>query len=552
MTQKEALEILKMGCNVFLTGAPGAGKTHTLRAYIEYLKQNGVKTAVTASTGIAGTHLGGVTIHSWSGLGIKSDLSERDLDLLEEKQYLFKRYEETKVLIIDEISMLHHFRFDLFDLLARRFKRKDAPFGGMQVVLCGDFFQLPPVSRMGEQEGYFAYRSKVWSELKLKVCYLEEQHRQEDESFLSLLHDIRKNTVSDEAYELLKSRFQKDPEYDVFPTKLFTHNIDVDRINDEELEKLEGKTKIFDVSTRGKSHLVETLLKSCLAPASLRLKQHARVMFVKNNHEKGYVNGTLGQVIDFDEAGFPIVQVADGRKIVAEPQVWMVDEDGSIKAEIKQVPLRLAWAITVHKSQGMSLDAAEIDLSKSFALGMGYVALSRVKTLKGLKLLGFNHKALLVHPEILEIDQDLRKESKRALVFLEEIGGEEIQKRQKDFIAKNGTPEKEKELSTHEKTKLLLDQKVPLKDIAKMRNLKEETIIEHIEKLKEEKVPTDIEYLKKTFSPRELLEIQKAFQKSYKNHGDLRLAPVKLILKDAFTYKELRLARLFLDFDIDE
>ncbi len=498
MTQKEALDILKTGANVFLTGAPGAGKTHTLREYISYLKEHNIPVAITASTGIAATHLGGVTIHSWSGLGIRDNLTPADIDNLETKQYLFKRYESTKVLIIDEISMLHHFRFDLLDQLARAFKRTEKPFGGMQVVLCGDFFQLPPVTRPGEPESYFAYRSKVWAEMKLKICYLEEQHRQNDDNFLSVLNSIRENDVGTETLECLKERHMAEIDSVVQPTKLFTHNIDVDRINIEELAKLETDSKLFQTVTRGKGAIVETLLKSCLAPTELMLKIGARVMFVKNSLDKGYVNGTLGVIEKFDSSGFPLVLTSNGKRIVAEPEVWVIEEEGKIKAEAKQVPLRLAWAITVHKSQGMSLDSAEIDLSKSFAPGMGYVALSRVRTLAGLKLLGFNHRALQIHPEIIEFDQTLKKESRKSLICLEETGREEIEKRQKEFIEKNASKIiKEKELTTHQKTKVLFDQKVPLKDIAKMRSLKEETIIEHIETLLEEGETLDIEYIKK-------------------------------------------------------
>ena len=147
MTQNDALEILKMGHSVLLTGAAGSGKTHTLNTYIEYLKKNNVGVAVTASTGIAATHLGGTTIHSWSGLGIRDVLSPYEMDALEQRSYLWKRYHATRVLIIDEISMLHHFQLDLIDKLCRAFKRINTPFGGMQVVFCGDFFQLPPISR---------------------------------------------------------------------------------------------------------------------------------------------------------------------------------------------------------------------------------------------------------------------------------------------------------------------------------------------------------------------------------------------------------------------
>lgn len=549
MTQYEALEILKTGANVFLTGAPGSGKTHTLRTYISYLKEQNVPVAITASTGIAATHLGGVTIHSWSGLGIKSSLSPEDIDNLETKQYLFKHYENAKVLIIDEISMLHHFRFDLLDELARAFKRNNLPFGGMQVILCGDFFQLPPVTRPGEPESYFAYRSKIWKEMNLRVCYLEEQHRQEDDQFLNVLKSIRENDVGEEELELLRERYMKDVEMFVEPTKLFTHNIDVDRINQEELEKISGDTKLFKVTTKGKGSILESLVKSCLAPEELYLKKNARVMFVKNNSDKGYVNGTLGVVEDFDESGLPIIVTSTGKKIIAEPETWVIEEDGRIKAELKQIPLRLAWAITVHKSQGMSLDSAEIDLSKSFAPGMGYVALSRVRTLKGIKILGFNHSALRIHPEIIEYDQVLRKESKKSLLYLEDIGKTEILKKQKEFLEKNASKtKKELELKPHEKTKLFLDQKLDIKDIAKLRNLKEDTIIDHIEKLKDDSQKLDIEYLKKkNFSPKQMEDIEKAFRKSFREHGDLRLSPVKLILKDKFSYKQLRLARLFLD-----
>lgn len=549
MTQHEALEILKTGANVFLTGAPGSGKTHTLRAYISYLKENNVPVAITASTGIAATHLGGVTIHSWSGLGIKSSLSPEDLDNLETKQYLFKHYENTKVLIIDEISMLHHFRFDLLDELARAFKRNNLPFGGMQVVLCGDFFQLPPVTRPGEPESYFAYRSKVWKEMNLKVCYLEEQHRQEDDLFLGILKSIRENNVGEDSLELLRERYMKDVEVFVEPTKLFTHNIDVDRINQDELEKIPGITKVFAMSTKGKGPILESLVKSCLAPEELRLRKKARVMFVKNNTDKGYVNGTLGIIEDFDESGLPVVVTSSGKKIVVEPETWVIEEDGKIKAELRQIPLRLSWAITVHKSQGMSLDSAEIDLSKSFAPGMGYVALSRVRQLKGLKILGFNHSALRIHPEIVEYDQVLKMESRKSLVYLEDLGKPGVIKKQKEFLEKNASKKKiDSELRPHEKTRVLLEQKLDIKDIAKLRNLKEETIIDHIEKLKEDGQSLDLEYLKKkNFSQKQIEDIEKAFKKSFKEHGDMRLSPVKLILKDKFSYKQLRLARLFVD-----
>ena len=156
MRQSEALQILKMGHNAFVTGAAGSGKTHLLNEYIRYLREQNVNIGITASTGIAATHMGGVTIHAWSGLGIKDTLSSHDIAKMEEKSYLWKRFENTNVLIVDEISMLHHFRLDLVNKIAQSFKKNIQPFGGMQVILCGDFFQLPPITRAGEKNAEFA------------------------------------------------------------------------------------------------------------------------------------------------------------------------------------------------------------------------------------------------------------------------------------------------------------------------------------------------------------------------------------------------------------
>ncbi|KKR39213.1 MAG: AAA ATPase [Parcubacteria group bacterium GW2011_GWF2_40_10] len=149
MKQKDALKILKAGKNVYLTGAAGSGKTHVLNEYISYLKNRGARAAVTASTGIAATHIGGVTIHSWSGAGIKDDLNDEDIERLIQKEYLYKKFEKTKVLIIDEVSMLSSRLFDSVERVCRAMKRSEEPFGGMQVVLSGDFFQLPPITKEG-------------------------------------------------------------------------------------------------------------------------------------------------------------------------------------------------------------------------------------------------------------------------------------------------------------------------------------------------------------------------------------------------------------------
>jgi ATP-dependent exoDNAse (exonuclease V) alpha subunit len=557
MTQAEALDILKMGKNVFLTGPAGSGKTHVLHAYVQYLKSHAVDVAVTASTGIASTHLGGMTIHSWSGLGIRDTLTDYDIEDLMEQQYLYKRFDRTKVLIIDEVSMLHHFRLDLIEWICRQMKRNEKPFGGMQIILCGDFFQLPPVTRGETLESQFAYKAESWLYSDFTVCYLSEQHRQKDTTYLSILNNIRDGKVSSKTIELLKSRLNKNLEVGTEYTRLYTHNIDVDEVNKKHLNLISGTAKNYQMIKKGAPSLSDSLRKSCLSPELLELKVGARVMFTKNHPEGQYVNGTLGIVKSFNAYGDPIVLTNSGMEIQVSPQSWKVEEEGKVKAEISQLPLRLAWAITVHKSQGMSLDAMELDLSKSFVRGMGYVALSRVRTLNGMNLLGWNDIALEVDPEILEMDKKFRDLSTDAVTDLREISREEIELAQKTFMKKIEPEEKVKikrkekqenreiKKSTQEITAGFLAEEVPLDDIARARGVKAETIISHVEDLMAEKKCPDVTYLKRELKRSELDTILDAFSVC----KTVTLSPVFNYLmkqKKKQTYLNIRIARLFL------
>jgi len=413
MKQKTALQILKEHHNVFLTGPAGTGKTFLLNKYIEYCKENNIKVAVTASTGIAATHLGGRTIHSWAGIGIADTMSQSDITKIIKNPMIRERLTKTDVLIIDEVSMIHARQLDLINKILRLARGSWEPFGGMQVVLSGDFFQLPPISKNPDEKVKFVHESQSWKEMDIKICYLSEQFRQEENDIVTVLTDIRNNTVDDNTTELLHSAMEHILADHIEPTKLFTHNSNVDTINSRELEKIDSTPLIYKMTTTGIDRVIETLQNGCLAPEDLVLKEGALVMFVRNNFEEGYVNGTTGTVIDFDADEFPIVETFDGNKITVYPEKWTLEEGSETLGEIKQLPLRLAWAITVHKSQGMTLDAAEIDLSRSFEYGMGYVALSRVRTLDNVKLLGINDVALQVNPEIIKIDKKFQKESQK-------------------------------------------------------------------------------------------------------------------------------------------
>lgn len=446
MTQSQALSVLKTGANVFLTGEPGSGKTHTINEYTAYLRSRSIEPAITASTGIAATHIGGMTIHSWSGIGIKTELNKHDLHKIASSQYIAKRVRRAKVLVIEEVSMLTSETLSMIDMICREIKHSPESFGGMQVVFSGDFFQLPPVVKremednaqtriMEAPEVRFAYDSPAWKQLNPFVCYLTEQYRQDDNDFLALLSAIRRNAFGINHLHHIEARKTEPQAVPNNVPKLFSHNADVDRINDEILAKLMGEPHVFAMSSQGPNALVAAIKKGCLSPETLSLKTGASVMFTKNNPKEGFVNGTLGIIEGFNKTSdYPIVRIRSGRRIEVEPMDWTVEENGKIRAQITQLPLRLAWAITVHKSQGMTLDKAVMDLSGVFEFGQGYVALSRIRRLSDLYILGWNDRAFQVHPEILAQDIKFRAQSEQTIHTFIKIGRDKIAAMYKQFI----------------------------------------------------------------------------------------------------------------------
>lgn len=408
MRQDQALHIMMSGKSVFLTGPAGSGKTYILNKLIRELKRQGKEVAITASTGIAATHIGGMTIHSWSGLGIRDELTSQDKSWLADNARLNKRYNMTDVLIIDEISMLHGSRLNMINELAKLLRGNDEPFGGMQLILTGDLFQLPPVNR-GRAPDDFVHLSQAWQELNPSICYLTSQYRQNEGALLSLLNALRTNTFDEFHGEALQERIGLKPDEGTVVTRLYTHNVNVDTINDQQLGLLKDDSQYYEMESSGRKQYIEQLQKSVLAPVILELKVGAEVMFVANNFAAGFANGTRGQVIDFKDS-YPQVRLHSNDKIITvEPHIWRYEEDSKERATVSQLPLRLAWAITIHKSQGMSLDSALIDLSRAFTFGMGYVALSRVRSIDGLYLSGINDMALRLHPQIFLFDSTIRE-----------------------------------------------------------------------------------------------------------------------------------------------
>ena len=645
MRQSSALDILKTGQNVFLTGSAGSGKTYTLNQYINYLRARRVPVAVTASTGIAATHMNGTTIHSWSGIGIKDELSDRDLTNLSRKQFLADRLKDTAVLIIDEISMLHAKQLNLVNQVLKHVRKNDAAFGGIQVVVAGDFFQLPPIGSKGESNREkFAFMSEAWLDAKFHICYLSEQHRQVSEAanggldLDDILNQIRRQEVTFEAIAALEATF--DQNVDINRTRLYTHNLNVNKINDKELAALEGETMRFEATATGDSKLVETLKKTVRTQDELILKVGAKVMFIKNNTELGVSNGTMGELIGFaavkiddsqndsnalidNEDGvdtdnttdsetdtaksdkdnakkdqknpkskkavtqkMPVVRLNSGREVIAEPEEWIIeDEPGDVLASYLQVPLCLAWAITIHKSQGMTLDAAEIDLSRTFELGQGYVALSRLKSLAGLQLLGMNKMSLQLDPLALGADKrflELSEDADANYAMLDEksmtqahdkfilkSGGTlsksvieayaSLQKRrherlqaQQEKKQKRGNQVADKSESTLVATRLLLEESLAIADIAQTRELAQSTIMRHISELKRQDPSLACDHLR----PED--EVMTAVGNAYvaikvannpndfNDDGSVKIKPIYESLKQSVDYNTIRLALIFI------
>ena len=570
MKQSIALNILKTGKNVFITGSAGTGKTYLLHQYINYLKERRVYPTIVAPTGIAASHLRGQTIHSYFALGIRESIDEGYVEFLKEKQYLKRRFSKLDLLIIDEISMVSPELFSSMDLILRGFKESDAPFGGIQVVISGDFFQLPPVSKT-PREKRFAWQSPVWRDLALETCYLQEKFRQEDVRLIQILDDIRRGEISENSERLLEGRYEKILSSHFAPTRLYTHNIDVDRINLEELERLPGQEKLFVYESKGAAKYIEKIFKSSLVQEELTLKKGAVVIFIKNNQEEGYVNGTTGTVESFSPIDtMPIVRTTEGKKIKLEPEEWSLEnENGKVLATVSQVPLRLAWAITIHKSQGMTLDAAEIDLSKTFEKGQGYVALSRIRNIEGLRLMGLNTMALSVDPLMLHVDGRIKAASQKAEMRMEALSTQEKDSLFTTHIATLGgivSSEKVAEerenirvgkpshasyvTPTHIKTKQLIPKSDTLMQLAQNRGLGRGTIVQHLMRIREEEPDVDLgkycppEIRCKKVESAILKLNTKKFKDDFTEEGRLKLKSIFDALGGEVSYDEIRICML--------
>lgn len=549
--QEYVLQLAKEGKSIFFTGSAGTGKSVLLKSIIKTLKdrRGSDKVAVTASTGMAACNIGGMTVHSFAGIGLGKGKEEELIKMVRRNKKVVARWRSVQVLVIDEISMIDGNLFDKIDSIARIIrKKKDKPFGGLQVIVCGDFYQLPPVSKSVIQPdgsevkeiATFAFESHAWHNVLHSRIILKEIFRQKgDQTFIDMLNNMRHGIVTPQAEDefLRLSRPLNCPD-GIVPTELFATRNEVEQSNNSKLARLDGSSRIYE--SRDGGSLPPTIrnmwLSNFLAPQRLFLKEKAQVMCIKN-YDETLVNGTLGQVVGFydretymcgklieekpgllfedlkgelarrkiahllsqelkqevkaediteEKYGHLIAKIEhqfdsvfdfmleekpsatpqdseseterdkkdlaainrerkltllcnleksskgeklplvrfynpDGvttRDVLVEPELWLIEDETSKEILVSriQVPLMLAWALSIHKSQGQTLLKVKVDLSRVFENGQAYVALSRATSREGLQVLNFRKERVRTHPivenfyESLSTTEDLRQE----------------------------------------------------------------------------------------------------------------------------------------------
>jgi len=432
--QSKIMDHIVLGENLFITGGAGVGKTHVIHSLIDSLQHKNI--GITSTTGISAILIKGATLHSFLGIGLGVNSTEVLHGSIMKRKQIRDRWQKLEILVIDEISMLTAALFDKLEELARLIRDSVLPFGGIQLILSGDFCQLPPIGVMNGRE-QFCFESESWPHCigQDNVILLTEIIRQKDKQFQRALNNIRMGRIDDDTKAIfapcIGRKFNK--QLGVKPTKLFPLNNMVDIINEKELMKT-ANTKHnqqefyqYDRETTGhpkplKNRAIQAVIdryvKSCIVPEKLELCVGCQVMLVHNltptpgdAHQRDQhklVNGSRGVVKRFIN-DLPFVSFTNGKECIIDYHTWDIEQDDVKIGEMTQIPLRLGYAFSIHKSQGCSLDLVSMDLSKIFDYGMGYVAMSRAHTLEGLSIKAIDWNQIKVHPKVLEYYESIEK-----------------------------------------------------------------------------------------------------------------------------------------------
>jgi ATP-dependent DNA helicase PIF1 len=426
------------GENIFITGPGGTGKSLLIKHIKKHADMYNKKIQVCAMTGCAALLLSckAKTLHSWSGIGLGNGTIEQHVNKIMNSTFKKSIWKVIDTLIIDEVSMMSKKIMEMLDTIGKKIRKNNKPFGGIQLIFSGDFYQLPPVGNKDEPDTMkFCFESEFWNETFKKENHIELKKifRQKDEEYCKILNEIREGRIKRSSLNKLMEQVSKNEEdkksAEIIPTKLFPVRTKVDVINNEEIEYLKGQEYVFESKFNLEVPLSETEKKinkskftseqikaeleyiqsNLLCEKILKLKVGAQVMSIANiEYPNGIIcNGSQGIIKEFNEKGLPVVKFYSGFEITMNSHIWPSENIPGIG--VSQIPLILSWAITIHKSQGASLDKAEIDAGSSiFECGQTYVALSRVKSLSGLYLTSFDVNKIRINKKVREFYENMR------------------------------------------------------------------------------------------------------------------------------------------------
>ena len=437
---EKVIQLLDNGENIFITGGGGVGKSFLLNNLKKHYKDD---LSLTSTTGISAINIGGQTLHSWAGIGIADKPVNDTVKKIKNRSSLFKQLNKCKKLAIDEISMLDNLTMDYVNEVLKQVRGTDRPFGGIQIILVGDFFQLPPVKIDQIEEKDFCFNSSAWKELNLTTVFLQTVYRQSDKNFIEALNNVRINKTAARDLEVFYNRsFSYDYEPDKDILQIFGTNRDADNYNEKCFNELKSKAYTYkskdtlyqysltddtctaiDLKDDEASNLnqydakcIEQFNKDCKAPRNLELKEGCRVILLKNiDISNGLVNGSCGTVKKLAPSSIYVL-FDNGQSIHLEPEEFEYSTEGKPKIIRNQYPLRLAYGITIHKSQGMTFDKLVVNFSKIFDYGQAYVALSRATNLNGLIIKGFNHHKIIANKKVVNFYKNLKSDKKCILI----------------------------------------------------------------------------------------------------------------------------------------
>jgi len=422
---------LEDGKNLLITGGAGVGKSYNLRKVIEWADDQNLNVARTALTGMASLQFDfGETLHRCMGIGFAKNKS--DLSTLTQS---FKFVKTTRweiqaidILIIDEVSMLRSDLLELIDELLKYVHGNDKTFGGIQVIFSGDFMQLPPIVKPEEKKELprpWSFQSDVFRDLNFEIIYLKEIKRQDDNKFCMALNMLRAGVVNDAVDEYFFNTYKHKFPDGIEPVNLLSTNVEVNRVNEKRLNKIDAELETYKAKIFGDTQkLKDQIKRDSPAMEMLELKIGAQVMILVNSPDYQFVNGSMGEYLGMckasvgsglfeEEKDAVIVKLFDsGERAIIPIYEWRVEKKVNDKikvlARLEQFPVKLGWAITVHKSQGMTLDYLQVDLVRCFAEGMAYVALSRAKTYEGLKVINWRRGAVRCNKDAFEFYMNLK------------------------------------------------------------------------------------------------------------------------------------------------